>query len=450
VRVAHIYDAEGNILAVDGGSTASYQYNALNQRVETTVSGAPQNFVYNAAGQRVTIWNANTGAQTQGQYYWGGKRVAFYSGGSAHFQHQDWMGTERARTTYNGGVEGTFASLPFGDGLTTVSGTDLDAYHFATVDHDYEDETDHAQFRQYSEAQGHWFSPDPYGGSYDFSNPQSFNRYGYSLNNPLSAVDPSGLNACVPAGTGVRGGGGGMSPYCQAANFGSGDGVANALLGWLNTLQNTVPGGAIVTTPSGMRIPYTVGTDEFGNPVWVGQNGEEIDNPSEFGLPSLGINMIAVSIAQNAPAPSNGRQPNMITCGTVLPNGRTVGSYVNQLSNQINNSGSQSISTPYGPAPVYTPGLSPLSIPGAVYSGTNFRQMFGGPGANYAFLGDAGNFAYAAVSANIGVPLWATEAVAGGYSILAHPSSDWVGPWGMDPSATVQVPAGYGAGCKGY
>jgi RHS repeat-associated protein len=151
-------------------------------------------------------------------------------------------------------------------------------------------------------------------------------------------------------------------------------------------------------------------------------------------------------------APNNGRQPNEITCGTALPNGRTVGSYVNQLSNQINNSGSQIISTPYGPAPVYTPGLSPLSIPGAVYSGTNFRGMFG-QGAGYttnAFLGDAGNFAYAAVSANIGVPYLATELAAAGYSWTHHSPSDWVGPYGMDPSATVQIPAGYGASCKGY
>lgn len=40
-------------------------------------------------------------------------------------------------------------------------------------------------------------SPDPYDGSYDFTNPQSLNRYSYALNNPLSFVDPSGL-ACVP------------------------------------------------------------------------------------------------------------------------------------------------------------------------------------------------------------------------------------------------------------
>jgi hypothetical protein len=147
-------------------------------------------------------------------------------------------------------------------------------------------------------------------------------------------------------------------------------------------------------------------------------------------------------------APNNGRQPNKITCGTVLPNGRTVGSYVNQLSTQINNSGSQSVSTPYGPAPIYSPGLSPLSIPGAVYSGTNFKIMFRGQ-ANAAFLGDTGNFAYAAVSGNIGVPLWATEAVAGGYALWAG-HQDANGPWFMDASATAQIPAGYGAVCKGY
>jgi hypothetical protein len=145
-------------------------------------------------------------------------------------------------------------------------------------------------------------------------------------------------------------------------------------------------------------------------------------------------------------APNNGRVANNITCGTVLPNGQTVGSYVNQLSNSINSSAGNPTSTPYGPGPnPSAPG--PISVASQVYSGTNFRKMFGGPGANYAFLGDAGNFAYAAVSANIGVPLIATELAAGAYTLLTHPLSD-LGPYGMDPSARVQIPAGYGAGCK--
>jgi RHS repeat-associated protein len=178
---------------VDTGSTASYAYNALNQRVQTTVGSTVTEFVFNAAGQRVSTWNGSTNAQIQGQYYWGSKPVGFYKGGAAHFQHQDWLGTERMRTTYNGSVEGSFTSLPFGDDLTTASGTDTDAYHTATLDHDAESETDHAQFRQYNNDQGRWMAPDPYSGSYDFSNPQSMNRYVYTSNNPLASADPSGL-----------------------------------------------------------------------------------------------------------------------------------------------------------------------------------------------------------------------------------------------------------------
>ena len=138
--------------------------------------------------------NGTTQAQIQGQYYWGSRPVAFYTNGATHFQHQDWLGTERVRTTYNGASEGTFTSLPFGDGLDTASGTDTDAYHFAMLDHDYQSDTEHAQFRQYNSAQGHWMRPDPYYGSCDLFNPQSFNRYAYALNNPLSTVDPTGLD----------------------------------------------------------------------------------------------------------------------------------------------------------------------------------------------------------------------------------------------------------------
>jgi len=37
-------------------------------------------------------------------------------------------------------------------------------------------------------------SPDPYDGSYDFTNPQSFNRYTYAGNKPLSLTDLQGLD----------------------------------------------------------------------------------------------------------------------------------------------------------------------------------------------------------------------------------------------------------------
>jgi RHS repeat-associated protein len=195
------YDAEGNLLKVDGGTTASYAYSPLNRRVETKTNGGAtvREIAYNIKGQRSAIWDGIAGTMIQAQTYWGATPVAFYSNGSIHYQHQDWLGTERARTGYNGAVEGTYNSLPFGDNLS-VSGADNDPSHFAQLDHDSESSTEHAQFRQHSSTQGRWMSPDPYDGSYQSGNPQSLNRYSYVMNSPLSFTDQSGLDCSVVVG----------------------------------------------------------------------------------------------------------------------------------------------------------------------------------------------------------------------------------------------------------
>lgn len=99
------------------------------------------------------------------------------------------MGTERMRTDYAGAVADTDVSLPFGDGFNesfSEAYANQDNNHFAGLESDTESFTDHAQFRQYAELQGNWMSPDPYDGSYDITNPQSFNRYSYVLNKPIS------------------------------------------------------------------------------------------------------------------------------------------------------------------------------------------------------------------------------------------------------------------------
>jgi hypothetical protein len=141
-----------------------------------------------------------------------------------------------------------------------------------------------------------------------------------------------------------------------------------------------------------------------------------------------------------------GRTPNKITCSTVLPDGSTVGSHVNSVVNSLNDSAQISANTDSTAVAEAQTGSNPISAASEVYSGTNFRAMYGGPGADYTLLGDAGNFAYFAVSADIGVPLGVAEFVAGVYSITHHPSSDWVGPFGMDPSATRNISA-YGVTC---
>ncbi len=226
VMHSYTYDAEGNILKVDNGSTAVYVYDALNRRVSSQTTSGVTEYTFDYAGRRISSWLASNNFGIEGRIYWDGMPIAFHAANNyTYFQHQDWMGTERMRTDYAGAVADTDVSLPFGDGFSesfSEAYANQDNNHFAGLEWDTESGTDHAQFRQYSELQGNWMSPDPYDGSYDFSNPQSFNRYSYVLNNPLSMTDPLGLNPPVGSGGGYNCA---NNPVCIANSGSSGGGV---------------------------------------------------------------------------------------------------------------------------------------------------------------------------------------------------------------------------------
>ena len=195
---AYTYDAEGNVTkVVSTGGTSQYVYDALNRRVHAQTPSATVDYIYDYAGRRISTWTSPTFA-SEAKIYWGaGQQLGFRAyDGTTYFDHQDVLGTERLRTNYSGGVGSTYSSLPWGDAFIAVvnnTWADQDNEHFAGQEHDAESDTEHAQFRNYASAQGRWLVPDPYLGSYDFTNPQSFNRYAYALNNPLSSWDPSGL-----------------------------------------------------------------------------------------------------------------------------------------------------------------------------------------------------------------------------------------------------------------
>jgi RHS repeat-associated protein len=201
---SYVYDAEGNIVSVDSGGTAQYAYDAMNHRVRTQTASGTNEYLYDYAGRRTSTWIASNNFGSEGRIYWGAQQIAFRAfDGTTYFDHQDYLGTERIRTDYTGATVDVYRSLPWGDGYSPqINGTepdsDQDNLHFAGLDQDAETTTEHAQFRQYSPAQGHWMSPDPYSGSYDFSDPQSFNRYAYVTNNPLSFADPTGQDGDNP------------------------------------------------------------------------------------------------------------------------------------------------------------------------------------------------------------------------------------------------------------
>lgn len=93
-------------------------------------------------------------------------------------------------TVAAGNVTGTNELSPYGE---VLSSNTSDSFSYAGLTQDTEYGGDAATFRNYTTEQLRWTRPDPYDGSYDMSNPQSFNRYVYAMNNPLNNIDPTGL-----------------------------------------------------------------------------------------------------------------------------------------------------------------------------------------------------------------------------------------------------------------
>lgn len=187
----------GDITLVSTDGTSIPIYSRTMQTLSTATNPAVSNFT------AVTEKVADTTPSTTTTYYYGNQ-----IGSSVLLT--DAAGWPLASTTY----------YPFGQERTPSGGNDH--YKFTGLERDNESGLDHAMFRQYSSTQGRWLSPDPYMGSYDLANPQSFNRYAYVSNNPMGRRDPSGLNeddpiyddptGGFPPDGGGGGGGGGSDP----------------------------------------------------------------------------------------------------------------------------------------------------------------------------------------------------------------------------------------------
>ena len=113
----------------------------------------------------------------------------------------DHEGSLVATTDNSGNINSSNLLAPYGQ---LMASNTSDPYLYAGLYQDAEYSGHAAWYRNYSAEQARWLCPDPYNGSYDLMNPQSFNRYMYVNGNPLGFVDQTGL-----AGAGVATGVGG-------------------------------------------------------------------------------------------------------------------------------------------------------------------------------------------------------------------------------------------------
>jgi len=206
------YDAKGN-LTYD--TFHHYQWDAWSHMTTNDTS----TFIYDALGNLAEaswgdqyLYDENgkmlAGSHAQAPAYFAhiplpGGAIAGYSNGNlTAYTHADWLGSVRFSSTPNRGLNYDVAFAPFGEPYASPQVSNI----FAGMEQIVATDEYETPNREYNTTQGRWITPDPAGlAAADPTNPQSWNRYAYVLNNPLSFVDPTGLD-CVylnDAGTGV-------------------------------------------------------------------------------------------------------------------------------------------------------------------------------------------------------------------------------------------------------
>jgi RHS repeat-associated protein len=206
------YDAENRqkTYTQAGGGATNYTCDGDGRRVKKVVPGNPATttvFVYNVSGQLIAEYTSDPVPPAQG------------GGGTSYFT-SDPLGSTRVVTKFDGTVKARYDYLPFGEelgagvGQRTVaigySAADSTRQKFTQKERDNESGLDYFLARYYSSAQGRFTSPDEFtGGPHEsfyvgelippdpilyaeLTEPQSFNKYQYCLNNPLRYVDPDG------------------------------------------------------------------------------------------------------------------------------------------------------------------------------------------------------------------------------------------------------------------
>jgi RHS repeat-associated protein len=245
-----IYDSSGNMTS---WGSYSYTYDQLNQMSGMTGAGRNTIHGYSAAGERIATYdNVEDGVtytlrgldnkplrqyfETLGGWSWrkdwiwrDGLLLATVDDTGTRYFHLDHLGTPRRVTNENGTVVSSYRYLPFGEEIEPIpifsdgfesgdtsrwtEGTEgedtksLDAGSLEVVrftgherdirDLEANDDLDYMHARYYNPFLGRFLNVDPVGGSVGSS--QSWNRYSYVLNNPLSHIDPDGKQVAVVA-----------------------------------------------------------------------------------------------------------------------------------------------------------------------------------------------------------------------------------------------------------
>lgn len=209
-RVGHTYDAAGNLI---GDGSQSFTYDANNQQATAAYTGYTLGQAYDGDrrrakkreqgvatfylrstvfGGRVVAELSEAGAWLRGYVYLGAELLAVQQAGAISWVHQDPVAKSKRVTDAAGLITSRVELDPWGGDTQESSNALQQRRQFASYERDG-DGSDDAMMRRYNHQHARFDQLDPYVGSYNLADPQSFNRYAYVRNDPVNFVDPTGL-----------------------------------------------------------------------------------------------------------------------------------------------------------------------------------------------------------------------------------------------------------------
>ena len=188
-RFSALYDAENHLTSLTrGGSTETYGYNGLGQRVSRTASTS-QFYLYDRSGRLLCITDGS-GIVIHNIIYAGAAVVAFGSGANGYqYPLFDSSGNVTALTSDSGTILASYRYLPFGQVKQTGGAVD-NPFTFSGIFGvlDQGDGIYAMRKRFYDATVSKFFQRDPLGIA------GGVNLYTYGDNNPLIKSDPGGEN----------------------------------------------------------------------------------------------------------------------------------------------------------------------------------------------------------------------------------------------------------------
>jgi len=189
---SYTYDA-GDLLKTVG--TTTYWYDADGQRFQKWLNGSGSKTYWYGMGGEVLAEGDAAGHLNSEYVFFGGKRVARVDipSGAVQYYLSDHLGSTSMVVSAAGAIENESEYYPWGR-ERQFSSSDGNHYKFNGKERDSESGLDYFGARYMSSQYGRFMTPDPKLPSVrSLINPQKWNKYAYTINNPLRYFDPDGM-----------------------------------------------------------------------------------------------------------------------------------------------------------------------------------------------------------------------------------------------------------------